>query len=83
MILKSNNENSRYVSYEEKKEKARKARTPRISKDLDSALDDDFEVLESASTMKIIDLISDSTISLTRCLNDILGFHFKILLALE
>ena len=62
MILKSNNENSRYVSYEEKKENARKARTPRISKDLDSALDDDFEMLESASTMKIIDLISEGPI---------------------
>ena len=62
MILKSNNANSRYLSYEEKKENARRARTPRISKDLDSDLSKDFEVLESASTMQIIDLISEGPI---------------------
>ena len=63
MILNSNNSNARYVSYEEKKDNARLATTPRISKELDEELKDKkFNVLESASTMKIIDLISEGPI---------------------
>ena len=62
MQSKSNNKNFRYVSYEEKKASARLAFTPPISKDLDSELDKDVEVLESASVMKVIDLISEGPI---------------------
>ena len=62
MWTKSNNDNSRYLSYEEKKKNAKRKRTPIISKDLDGDLDKDFDVLESASTMQIIDLISEGPI---------------------